>query len=105
MIEQNAKLIEIAEKGTTINNTNNNRFNLNFFLNEQCKDAMNTNDFINSDVTGEMGTGFFNVYRQPYTKYVEIITCLNNKQTKIIATPIILKDRVTDIQYSIQITN
>ena len=48
MIEQNAKLIEIAEKGTTINNTNNNRFNLNFFLNEQCKDAMNINDFINS---------------------------------------------------------
>lgn len=55
MIDQNAKLFELAEKrNTTINNTNtntnctNNRFNLNFFLNEQCKDAMNINDFIDS---------------------------------------------------------
>ena len=30
------------------NTTNNNQFNLNFFLNEQCKDAININDFINS---------------------------------------------------------
>ena len=50
MIDQNAKLLELAEKrNTTINNNcNNNRFNLNFFLNEQCKDAMNINDFIDS---------------------------------------------------------
>lgn len=37
---------------TTMNNcyntTNNNRFNLNFFLNEQCKDALNLTEFINS---------------------------------------------------------
>jgi hypothetical protein len=34
----------------TINNTNN--FNLNFFLNEQCKDAININEFIESiDIT------------------------------------------------------
>ena len=33
----------------TNNTTNNNKtFNLNFFLNEQCKDAMNINDFIKS---------------------------------------------------------
>ena len=31
-----------------INNTNNKTFNLNFFLNEQCKDAMNMTDFVNS---------------------------------------------------------
>ena len=30
------------------NNNNNNQFNLNFFLNETCKDAMNINEFINS---------------------------------------------------------
>jgi hypothetical protein len=30
------------------NNNNNNTFNLQFFLNEQCKDAMNITDFINS---------------------------------------------------------
>ena len=35
---------------TTINNTNSNNksFNLNFFLNEQCKDAMNIMDFVNT---------------------------------------------------------
>jgi hypothetical protein len=39
----------IPKMGNTFNNTtNNNNFNLNFFLNEQCKDAININDFINS---------------------------------------------------------
>ena len=33
---------------TTTNIHNNQRFNLNFFLNEQCKDAMNIGDFIDS---------------------------------------------------------
>ena len=33
---------------THITNHNNQKFNLNFFLNEQCKDAMNINDFIDS---------------------------------------------------------
>ena len=31
----------------TVNNTNNNHFNINMFLNEQCKDAINFTDFIN----------------------------------------------------------
>ena len=30
------------------NNSNNKTFNLNFFLNEQCKDAMNLSEFVNS---------------------------------------------------------
>ena len=34
--------------GNTTNIHNNQRFNLNFFLNEQCKDAMNIGDFIDS---------------------------------------------------------
>jgi hypothetical protein len=33
---------------THITNHNNQKFNLNFFLNEQCKDAMNIGDFIDS---------------------------------------------------------
>ena len=32
---------------TTNNNTTNNQFNLNIFLNEKCKDAMNIQDFVN----------------------------------------------------------
>jgi hypothetical protein len=49
IIEQNKQIIELAGKvgGNTINNTtNNNQFNLQFFLNEQCKDALNIEDFV-----------------------------------------------------------
>lgn len=73
MMDQNAKLIELAKVGATTatnatntaaatnagtgsmnnshnnsHNVTNNQFNLNFFLNETCKDAMNITDFINS---------------------------------------------------------
>ena len=54
LIKQNSELVktinEIVPKiGTTNNITNNtNNFNLNVFLNEKCKDALNINDFIDS---------------------------------------------------------
>jgi len=49
MIEQNKMIEDIANKPSnhvTNNNTNNQSFNLNMFLNETCKDAMNVSDFI-----------------------------------------------------------
>jgi hypothetical protein len=55
LLEQQKTITELVNKPTTtINNTNsnntnsNNKFNLNFFLNEQCKDALNITDFVNS---------------------------------------------------------
>jgi uncharacterized C2H2 Zn-finger protein len=51
MIEQNNKIIELTNKPTIINNTMNNtnqQFNLNLFLNETCKDALNIMDVLNS---------------------------------------------------------
>lgn len=51
--ELNQQLINALKdgNGTIINNTNNNHFNLNFFLNDTCKDAMNITDFLgNLDV-------------------------------------------------------
>jgi hypothetical protein len=57
LIEQNKTIVELAKNGqvnnNTINNTsninnNNKTFNLQFFLNETCKDAMNMKDFIQS---------------------------------------------------------
>ncbi len=45
--EQNKLMIELANKPTIQNNTNN-TFNLNNFLNVDCKDAMNIEDFISS---------------------------------------------------------
>ena len=57
MMEQHQQLIDIiktqpAQQITTGNNNNNtttnNKFNLNFFLNETCKNALNLSEFINS---------------------------------------------------------
>jgi hypothetical protein len=67
IIEQNTKIMELASsKNTTvINNTtnNNNNFNLQMFLNVQCKDALNISEFIDSlqpkiedlETTGRLG--------------------------------------------------
>ena len=73
LIEQNKEnqklqqqLLEMAKEGKIINNTTNNNtnnFNLQFFLNEQCKDALNIMDFINQlqlnttdlDMVGRVG--------------------------------------------------
>ena len=55
LLEQNNKLMNICENSngsinTNIINTNSNNktFNLNMFLNEECKDAMNLTDFVDS---------------------------------------------------------
>lgn len=56
LLQQNKTIIELS-KTNTINNNNNNTihnnshnksFNLQLFLNETCKDAMNLSDFVNS---------------------------------------------------------
>ena len=67
ILETENKLLEAVKETTTINNncnnTTNNKFNLNFFLNEQCKNAMNISEFIDNMVlsvedlknTGKLG--------------------------------------------------
>jgi hypothetical protein len=71
MSEQNKLLIDIANKQNATNITNNNNinkinnqhFNLNVFLNETCKDAMNLSEFLENmqvsmedmEKTGELG--------------------------------------------------
>jgi hypothetical protein len=70
LMEQNNKIMEMAKNQTTIinqnntmNTTNNNQFNLNFFLNEQCKNALNIQEFLDNmqlnvsdiEATGRLG--------------------------------------------------
>jgi hypothetical protein len=65
--ELQKQLLEAVKEGKHItNNTQNNKFNLNFFLNEQCKDAINMSDFLESmtldmeDLTETGRLGFVN---------------------------------------------
>jgi hypothetical protein len=63
LMEQNSKMLEMSKPQVVINNTTNNQFNLQVFLNEQCKDALNIMDFVNSlqlqvqdfEATGRLG--------------------------------------------------
>jgi hypothetical protein len=68
IVKQNTELINVIKNGTnnTINSNNNSHnktFNLQFFLNETCKDAINISDFVNSikpqladlEATGRLG--------------------------------------------------
>jgi len=48
MSEQQKQITEMIPLIGNNNNNTNNKFNLNFFLNETCKDALNINDFIDS---------------------------------------------------------
>ena len=53
ILEQTNTINNLVQKGITsnnitTNNTTNNAFNLNFFLNETCKDAMNLSEFVSS---------------------------------------------------------
>jgi hypothetical protein len=66
LIEQNKSMMEIIKNGThntIISNNNNKTFNLQLFLNETCKDAINLTDFVNQiqvsigdlEETGKLG--------------------------------------------------
>jgi hypothetical protein len=62
----------------TTNNLNNNHFNINMFLNEQCKNAMNLTDFINSlPITNET---YDNTIENGLTKTITsmVVNGLNN---------------------------
>ena len=57
-------VIELCKNGTHNTNSNNKSFNINVFLNEQCKDAINLSDFIKSievsreDLENNLQVGF-----------------------------------------------
>lgn len=74
LVEQNTKIIELSQKSNTsimntTTNNNNNNFNLNFFLNEKCKNAMNIMDFVN-----ELQIGFQDLENVGELGYVEGIS-------------------------------
>ncbi len=66
--------ISVNNINITNNNTNNVKFNLNFFLNEQCKDAMNITEFSNTIPIGIDDVMYFKNH-----KHVDAITRIVEK--------------------------
>ena len=101
-------ILEIVKNGTNITNNNNNTtnnntnshnkaFNLNFFLNETCKDAMNIMDFVDSiklqlsdlEKIGEVG----------YTQGISNIITSNLKALDVTQRPVHCTDKKRGIMY------
>ena len=104
MIDQNKQLFELAKNSghhnshnTNNNTTNNNNFNLNVFLNETCKDAMNIMEFVDQlqvsvkdlEETGRLG----------YSEGISKIFINGLKQINISDRPIHCSDSKREIVY------
>jgi hypothetical protein len=86
-------------QNTTTNNTNSNntKFNLNFFLNETCKDAMNLSDFVNSlQITL---TDLENVGKLGYTEGISRIFTKGLKELDVNKRPIHCSDLKRETVY------
>jgi hypothetical protein len=104
LCQQNAefqgKMMEMCKNGglggmsnsnnTTTTNSNNNTFNMNLFLNEKCKDAMNMKDFVNS-IQLTM-TDLENVDRLGYVEGMSNIFIDNLQKTDIYKRPVHCSD-------------
>jgi len=102
-MELQKQIIELCkEKNTVINNnnttTNNtNNFNLQFFLNEQCKDALNIMDFINQlklnttdlDMVGRLG----------YTEGISKLFIRGLKELDVFKRPVHCSDLKREVLY------
>jgi hypothetical protein len=94
LIKQNAELLEIIKNGTTQitnntinnNNCNNKTFNLQVFLNETCKNAMNLSEFI-ENMTVEL-PDLENMGKLGYVEGVSNIIIKNLKALEITQRPI-----------------
>jgi len=100
LIEQNKTIIELSKNNSITynnNNSNNKAFNLNFFLNETCKDAMNIMDFVDSiklqlsdlERVGEVG----------YVEGISNIIVKNLKELDITQRPVHCTDKKRETIY------
>ena len=100
MIEQQSMMLEFLKNGintTTTTNSHNKTFNLQVFLNETCKDAMNITEFIDSinlqlsdlEKVGEVG----------YVEGISNIIVKNLKALDITQRPVHCTDKKREILY------
>ena len=101
MMEQNKQILELSKDRNVTNNNitqnNNNKFNLNVFLNETCKDAMNITDFVESiklqlsdlEKVGELG----------YVEGISNIIVKNLKDLDVTQRPVHCTDKKRETMY------
>ena len=103
MIEQNVKLMEMAKEkssitnNNTITNTMNNKFNLQIFLNETCKDAMNIQEFI--DYVKVQHSDFENFGKYGYVEALTRIFLRNLMELEVHLRPIHCSDVKREVLY------
>jgi len=103
LVDQTSKIIEMAKEGKNIinntNNTNNttNNFNLNLFLNEKCKDAINITDFVNSLVVSI--NDLEETARLGYAEGISKIFINGLKQLDVYKRPIHCSDLKREVLY------
>jgi hypothetical protein len=104
ILEQNNTINNLVKNGVntnintnSLNNNNNKTFNLQFFLNETCKDAMNIMDFVDSiklqltdlEKVGEIG----------YTQGISNIITTNLKALDVTQRPVHCTDKKRETMY------
>ena len=94
---QNTSQITNNTNNTNSHNTTNNAFNLNFFLNETCKDAMNISEFVSSikiDLDDLEHTG-----RQGYIEGISNIIVKNLNNLEMCFRPLHCSDQKREVLY------
>lgn len=102
LVKQNSELLEVLKNGTHNTNsnntiTNNKTFNLQFFLNETCKDAMNITDFVDS-IKLQL-SDLENVGKLGYVEGISSIITSNLKALDITQRPIHCADKKREVLY------
>ena len=105
LVKQNTEMLEIIKNGThntnnshnNTNNSHNKTFNLQFFLNETCKDAMNIMDFVDS-IKLQL-SDLENVGKAGYVEGISNIITTNLKALDVTQRPIHCADKKREVLY------
>jgi hypothetical protein len=106
LFEQNSEMLEIIKNGThntnshnntNTNNSHNKTFNLQFFLNETCKNAMNIMDFVDS-IKLQL-SDLENVGKVGYVEGISNIITTNLKALDVTQRPIHCADKKREVLY------
>jgi hypothetical protein len=103
ILEQNNKLMDLANNQSITNNNNinynntTNKFNLTFFLNETCKDAMNIQEFI--DYVTVQHSDFENFGKMGYVEALTRIFLRNLMELDVCRRPIHCSDSKREVLY------